>query len=133
MRSGGPTYGLESDRPVSEDVRNPFFARLYHHVLARGEGEAMVACRRQLVSGLSGTVLEIGPGDGPNFALYPDSVTEVVAVEPEPYLREQASRSAQRSVSDIRVVSGTAARLPVEDGAVDVVCVRVNDTDPGFD
>jgi ubiquinone/menaquinone biosynthesis C-methylase UbiE len=109
-----------------QDIPNPFFARLYHFVLQRGESERVRSCRRQLLRGLHGRVLEIGPGDGPNFALYADSVEEVIAVEPEPYLRENAKLAAARVNANIRVLAGTANRLPVEDASIDaVVCALV--------
>ena len=38
-------------------------------------------------------MVEVGAGNGLNFAHYPPSVTEVVAVEPEPYLRERAEEA----------------------------------------
>lgn len=111
---------------VAEDVRNPLFARLYHYVLQRGEGARVRRCRETLVAGLSGRVLEIGAGDGPNFALYPPEVGEVIAVEPEPFLRKQAHRAAERAPVPVTVVGGTAGRLPLADASVDaVVCALV--------
>ena len=73
-------------------VRHPLFARLYSRVLApafaKQGGDDL---RRRLLAGLEGTVVEVGAGDGANFAHYPDEVTRIVAVEPEAYLREQAA------------------------------------------
>ena len=43
----------------------------------------MKRLRRENLAGLSGRVLEVGAGTGTNFELYPNTVTEVVAVEPE--------------------------------------------------
>jgi hypothetical protein len=43
--------------------------------------------RRELLAGISGSVIEIGAGTGANFPHYPESVREIVAVAPEPYLR----------------------------------------------
>jgi ubiquinone/menaquinone biosynthesis C-methylase UbiE len=107
---------------VAEEVRNPFFARFYHRVLSR-EGPRMEAMRRRLLDGLAGRVVEVGAGDGRNFALYPSQVEEVVAVEPEPYMR---ARAAERARGAVRVVDGTAERLPVEDGSADaVICCYV--------
>jgi hypothetical protein len=37
-------------------------------------------------------MIEVGAGNGPNFPHYPHSVTEVVAVEPEPFLASARSR-----------------------------------------
>jgi len=43
--------------------------------------------RRALLAGLAGRVLEVGAGNGLNFAHYPPTVNDMLAVEPEPYLR----------------------------------------------
>ena len=55
-----------------------------------------------------GRVLEVGAGNGLNFAHYPPAVTELLAVEPEPYLRALAETAAQQAAVPIRVVDGTA-------------------------
>lgn len=75
------------------EVDNRFFARLWTVVSAH-ESEPMRRLRRQNLSGLAGRVLEVGAGTGTNFAFYPDTVTEVVAVEPERRLVPLAERSA---------------------------------------
>ena len=106
-----------------KDIRNPLFARLYEHVLSRGESARMVACRRQLLDGLAGRVLEIGPGNGPNFQHYPPTVTAVLAVEPEPYLRARAHPAAQQAPVTITVVAGDAEHLPVEDASMDAIVI----------
>ncbi len=41
---------------------------------------------------MSGRVIEVGAGAGSNFAHYPATVEDVMAVEPEPYLRERSRR-----------------------------------------
>jgi ubiquinone/menaquinone biosynthesis C-methylase UbiE len=71
------------------------------------------------VHGLSGRVVEIGAGAGSNFGLYPKTVTEVVAVEPEPYLRAQAERAAQRAPVPVHVMAGTAEHLPFGNASFD--------------
>jgi ubiquinone/menaquinone biosynthesis C-methylase UbiE len=116
------------DRPPeldpAQDIRNPFFARVYHYVLGR-EGKKMTRLRSKLLEGLAGTVVEVGPGNGPNFPLYPDTVARVVAVEPEPYLREKASKAALSAPVPISVVAGTAEQLPLRDGEADAVLLTL--------
>ncbi|MFZ1174697.1 MAG: class I SAM-dependent methyltransferase [Mycobacterium sp.] len=82
-------------------IDNPFFARIWP-VVAAHETEAVRALRRQNLAGLSGRVLEVGAGIGTNFPHYPQSVDEVVAVEPEPRLTAQARAAAD--VVPVRVV-----------------------------
>ena len=79
-----------------------------------------------LFSDVHGRVLELGCGPGVNFARYPRSVTEVIAVEPEPTLRERAERAAATAPVPIHVRAGQADHLPLEDCSVDeAVCSLV--------
>jgi len=75
--------------------------------------------RRRLLAGLHGHVIEVGAGNGLNFRHYPEAVAEVVALEPEPYLRDLAVAAAGQASVPVRVVDGAADRLPAGDGAFD--------------
>ena len=113
-----------STRTQPRPVHHPLFARCYARV-----GHLMDAeigdHRRRLLAGLSGRILEVGAGNGLNFPHYPATVTEVLAVEPEPYLRRLAQAAARQAPVPIRVLAGTAEALPVGDGAVDAVAVSL--------
>jgi ubiquinone/menaquinone biosynthesis C-methylase UbiE len=111
--------------PQGNDLRNPFFARLYHHVLQRSKTRKDIGCRTELLEGLTGTVVEVGPGNGPNFELYPATVERVVAVEPETFLREKARETASGVEIPIEVVAGDAEHLPMPDGSVDAVVLAL--------
>ena len=104
---------------MSSEVHHPVFARLYArfspNVDARGGGEH----RRELLDGLQGRVIELGAGGGLNFPYYPATVTEVVAVEPEDYLRARAREAAEAAVVRVTVVDAVADRLPFPDGSFD--------------
>ena len=73
-------------------VKNPLFARYFNRFAARREDRGNRELRRELLDGLAGRVIEVGAGNGLNFPHYPSAVQEVVAVEPEPYLRGRALR-----------------------------------------
>ena len=68
-------------------------------------------------------MIEVGAGNGINFEHYPPSVTEIVAVEPESYLRAQAEKATQSAPVPTRVTKGTASMLAVETGSADVLVV----------
>jgi ubiquinone/menaquinone biosynthesis C-methylase UbiE len=72
-----------------------------------------------MLAGLTGRAIEVGAGNGLNFALYPSTVTEVVAVEPERYLREHAQAAANQAPIPVTVLDGVGGRLPGEDGSFD--------------
>jgi ubiquinone/menaquinone biosynthesis C-methylase UbiE len=105
-------------------VQHPIFARLWS-LMSRHEPAEIRRHRDELLAGLSGRVIELGAGAGSNFAHYPATVTEVVAVEPEPYLRERARAAAARAGVRIEVVDGDADELPASDGSFDaaVACL----------
>jgi ubiquinone/menaquinone biosynthesis C-methylase UbiE len=107
----------------SAEVNNPLFARFFDRFFARDLGRGEDDLRRELLAGLSGTVVEVGPGNGINFEHYPSAVGELVAVEPEPYLRGRATETAAAMDRTIRVVDGTADALPVADASVDAVVI----------
>ena len=81
--------GVEAASFMTVKVRHPLCARLYARQAERAEDLGLAEHRRRLLDRLSGRVLEIGAGTGTNLAHYPPSVTEVIAVEPEPYLRQR--------------------------------------------
>jgi ubiquinone/menaquinone biosynthesis C-methylase UbiE len=107
------------DPPLSTGKRHPIFARVFARVSPGMDAQGAVEHRRALLSGLAGRVLEVGAGNGLNFAHFPPAVTEVLAVEPEPYLRALAETAAQRAAIPIRVVDGTADALPRPDASMD--------------
>ncbi len=85
----------------------------------------LAARRRELLAGLSGRVLEIGAGDGMNLRHYPSGVEEVVAFEPEPYLRSKAQAAARAAAVRVVVRDGVAENLPPDLGSFDaaVACL----------
>jgi SAM-dependent methyltransferase len=108
--------------PVTVD--NPFFARIWPTIAAH-ETEQMRALRRENLAGLSGRVLEVGAGIGTNFALYPDSVTEVVAVEPEHRLAVRARDAAAGAHIPVTVTTEAVENFSAAEPFDAVVCSLV--------
>jgi ubiquinone/menaquinone biosynthesis C-methylase UbiE len=104
---------------MSEQASHPVFARIYTTVAEIGERRGGAEHRQRLLAGLSGRVIEVGAGSGANFTHYPTTVDEVVAVEPERYLRERAQRTAAQAPVSVSVADGGADRLPGEPGSFD--------------
>lgn len=104
----------------SPTVRHPLFARAYAAMADAADRAGVARHRQELLEGVSGRVVELGAGLGNNFVHYPVTVTEVLAVEPEPYLRSRAELAAERAPVKVRVVEGVADELPVPDGWADV-------------
>ncbi len=72
-------------------------------------------------------MLEIGAGNGMNFRHYPDTVGQVVAVEPEPYLRGLAETATRTAAVPVEVQAGVAEELAFADGEFDhaVACLML--------
>jgi ubiquinone/menaquinone biosynthesis C-methylase UbiE len=100
-------------------MRHPIFARVYEKLSVQMDRAGAAEHRHTLVAGLRGRVIEIGAGNGLMFAHYPPTVTEVLAVEPEPRLRATAQAAARSAPVPIRVVDGLADALPAGDGEFD--------------
>jgi ubiquinone/menaquinone biosynthesis C-methylase UbiE len=111
-------------QPKFDEVHHPLFARFFDR-LSRWMEPEVGEHRDRLLAGLDGRVLEVGAGNGVNFSRYPRSVREVVALEPEPFLRAKAEFAAQRAPVPVRVQAGVAAPLPFESDSFDaaVACL----------
>ena len=57
-------------------AQHPVFARVWSHISGKVGSDKQ---RSELLAGLRGRVLEVGAGDGRNFAHYPPDVSEVLA------------------------------------------------------
>ncbi|MFI6085539.1 class I SAM-dependent methyltransferase [Streptomyces sp. NPDC051217] len=111
---------LRNRKAPKDSVHHPLFARFYARMSVAADTRGGIAAHRaELLRGLSGRIVEVGAGNGLNFAHYPDAVSEVVAVEPERSLRQLAVRAAMRAKVSVDVRQGTAEALPVEDEGFD--------------
>ena len=99
---------------TEKTIDHPFFARMWT-VMSAHESRLMRRLRTENLAGLTGRVLEVGAGTGTNFAHYPDTVTEVVAVEPEVRLVPKAREAAVAAPVPVTVIESTIENVP--DGA----------------
>jgi ubiquinone/menaquinone biosynthesis C-methylase UbiE len=106
-------------------VEHPICARLYARQSEQADRLGLAARRAQLLAGLVGEVLEVGAGNGRNFAHYPASVTRLVAAEPEHHLRALALEAARTAPRPVRVVDAVAERLPFDDASFDAAVVSL--------
>ena len=83
--------------------------------------DALLADRkRSLLTGVRGTVVEIGPGTGANFRYYPRSI-HWIGAEPNRYMHPYLRRAAESAGLDIDVRSSRAEALDLADQSADVV------------
>lgn len=101
-------------------------APFYDRILAPTEEACFQRWRAEVLSGLSGHVIEIGAGTGANVPHYPDTVERVVFSEPDPVMR----RHLEQKLADARthdhfapagaeVVIEHAHELPFDDDTFD--------------
>ncbi|WP_019508594.1 class I SAM-dependent methyltransferase [Pleurocapsa sp. PCC 7319] len=86
-------------------------------------GSPLSEYRQKLLENVSGEILEIGFGTGLNLAYYPDSVTKITTIDPNPGMQKLArSRIAASNIEvDFQILNGES--LPMADASFDsVVC-----------
>jgi len=108
---------------MADAVSHPIFARAFPAMSRAMEHGGMADRRKALLASLAGDVIEIGAGTGANFSHYPDTVTRVLAVEPEPRLRAVAAAAADAVPVPIEVTDGMAGALPAADASYDAAVV----------
>lgn len=109
---------------MATTVDHPFFARMWTVMSAR-EPESVRRLRRENLAGLTGRVLEVGAGTGTNFAFYPATVTEVVAVEPERRLAVVAEYAAALAAVPVTLTTDTVEGFGTGEQFDAVVCSLV--------
>lgn len=99
--------------------RQRMMARYYDRV-QRGYDAWMAPRREAMLSGLSGTVLEIGPGTGASFAFLPRGI-RWIGLEPNVHMHAQLqARAAEAGIdAECRVAGADGMDLP--DASIDVV------------
>ncbi|HEX8033505.1 MAG TPA: class I SAM-dependent methyltransferase, partial [Ktedonobacterales bacterium] len=96
------------------------FASLWERVISRGLRPLMDPLRAEIASQARGVVLEVGAGNGLNFALYdPERVERVEATEPNAYMLRYARSRADAAAVRVRVTQAPAEALPFPDGLFD--------------
>ncbi len=94
------------------------FPRLMEWVMA---GEEFHRLRRELLASSRGCVLELGIGTGLNLPHYPETVTELHAVDPAQLLPKTIAARSARLSFPVRLQKGTAETLPHADQRFDYV------------
>jgi SAM-dependent methyltransferase len=115
------TEQLAMDKPARQN--RGFRKRVFAWLMANctGRHERLVAERkRALLGGLSGTIVEIGPGAGANLAYYARGV-RWIGIEPNPHMHSYLERAARAAGLDADLREGFANHLDLDDSSVDAV------------
>ncbi|RKO25386.1 class I SAM-dependent methyltransferase [Pseudarthrobacter phenanthrenivorans] len=103
------------------ELQHPRFARAFAQAVEGIDRRGGAEHRRELLAGLHGSVVEIGAGEGSSFAYYSPSVTHVLALEPDDYLRSMAAAKAAAAPVPVTVVAAPGEHIPAADGSADAV------------
>ena len=104
-------------------LRTGWKAKMLAKVTASDERtmrEALHEDKVRLLSGLRGTILEIGPGTGPNLPYYRDDA-HVIGLEPNAYVQPELHEKADRFAGTFELKVGSAEAIDLPDGSVDAV------------
>ncbi|MGV2826697.1 class I SAM-dependent methyltransferase [Myxosarcina sp. GI1(2024)] len=85
------------------------------------EYQSLGELKQALLGNLKYQVLEIGPGAGSSLAYYPKDINWI-GIEPNPFMHPYLEREASKlGLVNIKLLSGIAEDLPVEDESIDTV------------
>jgi len=106
---------------LSDLIWGPIHARGYDRFTQRSEEAGLRERRRALLSRARGRTLEIGAGTGGNLDFYPEAVSELVLIEPDPHMRRQLGKKVAGSDRRAEVVGASAEQLPYPEASFDTV------------
>jgi ubiquinone/menaquinone biosynthesis C-methylase UbiE len=95
------------------------FSGLYDRCMKGTEEAGMREMRRELLAEAKGRTLELGAGTGLNLELYPEAVSELVLLEPDPHMTRQLRDRVSGSSREAEIVETSAERLPFPDSSFD--------------
>lgn len=104
-------------------TRSGLYARLFALSLAHSNSAQQRIygdVKRRLFDGISGTIVEIGAGAGPNARFFPIGC-RWIAVEPNVHFHRYLRKEAKRRKLDLEVIGGMAETLPLADASADAV------------
>lgn len=101
------------------------FSALYDWGLQASEDAGLREMRAELLAGAAGRVVELGAGTGANLDHYPDSVEELVLVEPDPHMTKRLRARLAESRREATILEAPAERLPLDDDSCEAAVVTL--------
>lgn len=98
-----------------------FFSRIYDPLIEPVERLGLGELRRETLSGLFGSVLELGVGTGRSLVSYPDEVSAITGIDPDESMLDRAGERAWEARAPVQLAAATAEELPFPDDIFDAV------------
>jgi ubiquinone/menaquinone biosynthesis C-methylase UbiE len=95
------------------------FSACYDRLMKGAEEAGLHRMRSDLLASAKGRTIELGAGTGANLDLYPEAVTELVAVEPDPHMAARLQPRVAAKGASVSFAQAPAERLPFEDSSFD--------------
>ncbi len=103
-------------------IRSYFMAKFYDASMKKMEEACMSSWRKELLSDISGDVLEVGSGTGINLSYYPSSINKLTLTEPEPHMLKILRNNLNHIVGEkCTAIECTANALKFPDNSFDAV------------
>lgn len=97
-------------------------AKFYDSFMRRCEIKSLGSWRSELLSKVSGDVLEIGAGTGANLQYYPDTLKTLTLSEPNADMREKLNQCIKStSKTHIKISADSAEKLNMKDESFDCI------------
>jgi ubiquinone/menaquinone biosynthesis C-methylase UbiE len=115
------TTPAETKEQATTTTNHSIFAAMYERVARGGaEGRFMEPLRKEIIGQANGVVLEIGAGNGLNFAFYnPEQIERVEAVEPDSAMLRYARERLNTARVPITLTQAPVEALPFADETFD--------------
>jgi ubiquinone/menaquinone biosynthesis C-methylase UbiE len=96
-----------------------WFSFIWDTAMRGAEESGLREMRRQVLAGATGRTIDLGSGTGANIGLFPQAVTELFFVEPDPYMVKRLRPKLREAESESEVVMASAESLPFDDASID--------------
>ena len=83
--------------------------------------EVLRTYRARIAGAAQGRVLDVGVGSGLNLPFYAGQVVEIFGLDPSPRLLARAQTNAAQTQCPVRLIEGSAERIPLADRSVDTI------------
>jgi ubiquinone/menaquinone biosynthesis C-methylase UbiE len=100
---------------------HPLFTQVYRLIARAEESGAVGKARTEVSQHLHGRLLIVGIGPAEDLHHLPDTVTEVVGVEPSASMRRVAQSAVAHAPMPVEVIDAVGEDLPLPDDSVDSV------------